>query len=53
LAASAGLLLGIELSRHLWSWALWGIWLYIGLAASALMLEIFTLIGGKRTRLGI
>jgi hypothetical protein len=53
LATGAGLLLGIELSRHLWSWALWGIWLYIGLAISALLLEVLTLIGGKQARLGI
>jgi hypothetical protein len=28
-------------------WALWGIWLYIGLAASALVLEVVTLAAGK------
>jgi len=47
LAAGAGLLLGASgFSRP--HWALWGIWLYIGLAVSALILEVLTLAAGRR-----
>jgi len=33
-------------------WVLWGIWLYIGLAASALILEVLTLAAGRRPSQG-
>jgi hypothetical protein len=43
LAVGMGLLL---VSR--WFWVLWGIWLYIGLAGSALILEVLVLVAGRR-----
>jgi len=43
LAADSGLLLGVLGFSRL-HWALWGIWLYIGLAASALILEVLALV---------
>jgi hypothetical protein len=48
LAAGAGLLLGVlNVLRPGW-WMVWGIWLYIGLAVSALILEVLTLVAGTR-----
>jgi hypothetical protein len=47
LAASIGLLIGITIYQKLF-WRLWGIWLYIGLAVSALILEVLTLVAGTR-----
>jgi hypothetical protein len=41
LAAGLGLLYGM-VSHTSASWALWGVWLYIGVAVSALILEIVT-----------
>ena len=47
LTAGIGLLMGVSTyPRRLW--ALWGIWLYIGLAPSALILEVLTLSAGRR-----
>ena len=47
LTAGIGLLMGMSTyPRRLW--ALWGIWLYIGLAPSALILEVLTLSAGRR-----
>jgi len=40
LAIGYGLLLGLNSYPKLF-WVVWGIWLYIGLAISALILEIF------------
>jgi hypothetical protein len=39
LAAGAGLYIGLSSHPRLF-WALWGVWLYIGVAASAPMLEL-------------
>ena len=47
LAAGIGLLIGLSSYPKLF-WVLWGVWLYIGLAASALILEVWTLAAGKR-----
>ena len=55
LAAGAGLLIGvlIGLSGNLKYYRfLWGIWLYIGLAAIALVLEVLTLAAGRRLSQG-
>jgi hypothetical protein len=48
-AASLGLMLGLieHINRF---WLLWGVWLYVGLLASALMLEVVVLVG-KRSSL--
>jgi hypothetical protein len=51
LAAGAGLLLGATGFSRL-HWALWGIWLYIGLTASALILEVLTLAAERRLSQG-
>jgi len=54
LAVGIGLLLGLSGSWRLsWVfsrlfWVLWGIWLYIGLAGSALILEVLVLVAGRR-----
>jgi hypothetical protein len=54
LAVGIGLLLGLFGSSRLsWVfsrlfWVLWGIWLYIGLAGSALILEVLVLVAGRR-----
>jgi hypothetical protein len=48
LAACAGLLLSIADFSRL-HWAVWGIWLYTGLAISALILEGLLLARGKRS----
>ena len=47
LAAGIGLLIGLSSYPKLF-WVLWGVWLYIGLAASALILEVWMLAAGKR-----
>jgi len=51
LAAGIGLVWGIS-SFSSPVWALWGLWLYIGLAASALILEMLTLVEGRRLNQG-
>jgi hypothetical protein len=51
LAANSGLLLGVLGFSRL-HWALWGIWLYIGLAASALILEVLALVAGRKPSQG-
>jgi hypothetical protein len=51
LAAGIGLLIGMFNYPKLF-WVLWGIWLYIGLAASALILEVVTLAAGRRPSQG-
>lgn len=51
LAAGIGLLIGMSSYPKLF-WVLWGIWLYIGLAASALILEVLTLAAGRRPSQG-
>jgi hypothetical protein len=54
LAVGIGLLLGLSGSWRLslvfsrLFWVLWGIWLYIGLAGSALILEVLALVAGRR-----
>jgi len=45
------LLIGMSIYPKLF-WVLWGIWLYIGLAASALILEVLTLAAGRRPSQG-
>ena len=51
LAAGMGLLIGMSSYPKLF-WRLWGIWLYIGSAASALILEVLTLAAGGRPSQG-
>ena len=51
LATGIGLLIGMSSYPKLF-WVLWGIWLYIGLAASALILEVLTLAAGRRPSQG-
>jgi hypothetical protein len=51
LAAGMGLLIGVSSYPKLF-WVLWGIWLCIGLAASALVLEVLTLAAGRRPSQG-
>jgi hypothetical protein len=51
LAAGMGLLIGVSSHPRLF-WVLWGLWLYIGLAASALILEALTLAAGRRINKG-
>jgi hypothetical protein len=51
LAAGIALLMGMSSYPRLF-WVLWGSWLYIGLAASALILEVLTLAGGRRPSQG-
>jgi hypothetical protein len=51
LAAAAGLLLGVSDFSRL-HWAVWGIWLYTGLATSALILEGLLLAAGRRASWG-
>ena len=53
LAAVLGLLLALPAvsGSGLYS-ELWGIWLYIGLAASALILEVLALVAGRRPSQG-
>jgi hypothetical protein len=47
LAASLGVLVGMSRYLRLF-WVLWGVWLYVGLAASALILEVLMLAAGTR-----
>jgi hypothetical protein len=49
LASGAVLLIGVSWRSRLF-WAAWGFWLYIGVAASALILEVLTLAAGRRPR---
>ena len=51
LAAGIGLFIGMSSHPRLF-WVLWGIWLYIGLAGSALILEVVTLAAGRRPSKG-
>ena len=51
LAAGIGLLIGLSSYPRLF-WVLWGVWLYIVLAVSALILEMLTLAAGKRSLQG-
>jgi hypothetical protein len=51
LAAGIGLLFGLSSLPKLY-WVLWGTWLYIGLAVSALILEVLALVTGRRPSLG-
>jgi hypothetical protein len=51
LAAGIGLLFGLSSLPKLY-WVLWGTWLYIGLAVSALILELLVLVAGRRPSLG-
>jgi hypothetical protein len=51
LAVGVGLLIGLSSYPKLY-WALWGIWLYIGLAASALILEGLALAKGRKPNQG-
>ena len=46
LALGVCLLIGLTNYPNL-SWVLWGLWLYIGAAAGALVLEIFGLVAGR------
>jgi len=48
LALGVCLLFGLTNSPKL-SWALWGLWLYIAVAAAALLLEILGLMAGRST----
>jgi hypothetical protein len=52
LAASFALFMGTAGFSRFW-WMLWGLWLYIGLIAIALVLEVLTFNSEKETRLGI
>ncbi len=51
LAAGIGLLIGMSSHPKLF-WVLWGIWLYIGLAASALILQVLMLAAERRPSQG-
>jgi len=51
LAAGIGLLFGLSRLPRLY-WVLWGFWLYIGLAVSALVLELLVLVVGRRPSQG-
>ena len=51
LAVGIGLLIGLSSYPKLY-WVLWGIWLYIGLAASALILEVLGLVAERRPSQG-
>jgi hypothetical protein len=48
LAACAGVLWGIEISSMRWSWALWGLWLYVVAAVGGLILELWMAAVGRR-----
>jgi hypothetical protein len=52
LAASLGMMLIGLLSYPGQRWMAWGIWLYVGSAAGALILEVLTLAAGRRVRQG-
>jgi len=47
LAAGVGLLVGLSSHPRLF-WVLWGVWLYVVLAASASTLEVLTMVAGRR-----
>lgn len=47
LAFGVGLLLALSSYPNLF-WVLWGVWLYVGLAASALILEVVMLAARRR-----
>lgn len=47
LAVGIGLLIGLS-SYPRQFWVLWGVWLYVGLASCALILEVLTLTVGRR-----
>lgn len=50
---AVGLGLWLGMSGHLkLFWVLWGIWLYVGLAASALILEVVMLVARRKTSQG-
>ena len=49
LAVGIGLLFGLSSLPRLF-WVLWGIWLYIGLAVNALLLELLVFVVGRRNR---
>ena len=51
LAGGIGLLIGLFNYPKLF-WVLWGLWFYIGLAVSALILEVLTLMAGSRPSQG-
>jgi hypothetical protein len=51
MAAGLGLLIGV-FNRSRLSWRLWGPWLYIALAASALILELLMLVEGTEASQG-
>jgi hypothetical protein len=51
LAAGISLLIGMSNYPRLF-WLLWGLWIYIGLAAGALILEMHTLAVGRRPSQG-
>jgi hypothetical protein len=46
-AAGISLLYGLNNNPRLY-WVLWGIWVYVGLAISALILELLVLVAGRR-----
>ena len=48
LAVGIGPLIGLSSYPRLF-WVLWGTWLYVGLASSALILEVLTLAAGRRS----
>jgi hypothetical protein len=48
LAAGVGLLIGLY-SFPRWYWGLWGIWLYFGLVAGVLVMEIVILFASRRS----
>ena len=52
LAAGMGLLVGLSSYPRLF-WVLWGVWLYIVLAVSALTLEALTMVAGRRRNEGL
>ena len=49
LALGAAILMGIAGYPRLF-WVVWGVWLYIGLAASALILEGVVMVGGRKAQ---
>jgi len=51
LAGGIGLLIGVSRYPRLY-WTLWGVWLYVALATSALILEVLTLALGRRASQG-
>jgi hypothetical protein len=49
---AAGIGLTVEASTYPWLFRAWGIWLFIGVAVSALILEVLTLAAGRRPNRG-